>query len=66
MFEALKKLMDSNKQGDFLFPSLPKKIKGKVSKLSQDMAVIESVMNEETFEFITHPNNICVVQKKKN
>lgn len=64
MFEALKKLMDSNKQGDFLFPSVPNKVKGKVSKLNQDMAVIESVVNGETFEFITHPNNICVVQKK--
>lgn len=64
MFEALKEIKENDRVGDFLYPSLPSKIKGKVTFLSQDMVVVESSIDGELYQFITHPNNACIVQKK--
>ena len=64
MFETLKKLEDDNRIADFLFPSLPSPIKGKISFLSEEMVMVDSVVDEETFQYITHPNSIVIVQKK--
>jgi len=64
MFNALKEIKDNDRVGDFLFPSMPEKVKGKVSHLSQDMVVIDSELDGEVYQYVTHPNNIVVVQKK--
>jgi len=64
MIKALKEIKENDRDGDFLFPSLPNKIKGKVSFLSEEMVVVESTVDGELFQFITHPNNVCIVQKK--
>ena len=62
MFTTLKTLKDNNTSGDFLFPSLPRKVKGTVSYLTADMVVIDSEDSGTVFQYITHPNNICIVQ----
>jgi hypothetical protein len=64
MFEALQDIKENDRIGDFLFPSLPSKIKGKVSFLSEEMVVVDSEVDGEVFQYITHPNNVCIVQKK--
>jgi len=64
MFDTLQDIKNNNRTGDFLFPSLPKKIKGKVSFLSKDMVVIDSDVDSEVYQYITHPNNVCIVQRK--
>lgn len=64
MFTALKEMKENDRVGDFLFPSLPSKIKGKVTFLSQEMVVVDSKADGEVFQFVTHPNNVCIVQKK--
>jgi hypothetical protein len=64
MFEALKDIKENDRVGDFLFPSLPSKIKGKVSFLSEEMVVVDSEVDGEVYQYITHPNNVCIVQKK--
>ena len=66
MFAILKDIMVNDRVADFLFPSLPSKIKGKVSYLSEEMVVVESKIDGEQFQFITHPNNVYIVQKKAN
>ena len=64
MFETLKDIKENDRVGDFLFPSLPSKIKGKVSFLSEEIVVVDSQVDEEVYQYITHPNNVCIVQKK--
>ncbi len=64
MYEALKDIKENDRVGDFLFPSLPSKIKGKVSFLSEEMVVVDSGVDGEVYQYITHPNNVCIVQKK--
>ncbi len=64
MFEALKEIQDNDKIADFLFPSLPSIIKGKIGFLSKEMVVVESKNDGELYQYITHPNNTCIVQKK--
>jgi len=64
MFEALKDIKENDRVGDFLFPSLPSKIKGKISFLSKELSVIDSEVDGEVYQYITHPNNVCIVQKK--
>jgi hypothetical protein len=64
MFEALQDIKENDRIGDFLFPSLPSKIKGKVSFLSKEMVVVDSEVDGEVYQYITHPNNVCIVQKK--
>ena len=64
MFKSLKEMKENDRIGDFLFPSLPSKIKGKISFLSKEMVVVESVLDGEPYQYITHPNNVCIVQKK--
>ena len=64
MFNALKDMKDNNRPGDFLFPSLPSKVRGEVSHLSKDMVVIDSEVAGIVYQYITHPNNICIVQEK--
>jgi hypothetical protein len=64
MYDQLKDIMDNNRIGDFLFPSLPAKIKGKISFLSREMVVVDAEEDGETYQYVTHPNNICIVQKK--
>lgn len=64
MLAALKEIKENDRVGDFLFPSLPSKIKGKVSFLSKEMVVVDSEIDGELYQYITHPNNICIVQKK--
>ncbi len=64
MYKALKDIKDNNRVGDFLFPSLPSKIKGTVGHLAEDMVVIESENSGQSYQYIAHPNNICIVQKK--
>jgi hypothetical protein len=66
MYEQLKEVKDNDRVGDFLFPSLPNKVKGKIISLAEDMVVVESNIDGDNFQFITHPNNICIVQKKTN
>ena len=65
MFESLKDIKENDRIGDFLFPSLPSKIKGKISFLSEEMVVVESGDDGEIYQYITHPNNVCIVQKKE-
>lgn len=64
MFEALKNIKENDIVGDFLFPSLPSKIKGKVSFLSEEMVMVDSEVDGEVYQYITHPNNVCIAQKK--
>ena len=64
MFTVLKEIKEAGRVGDFLFPSLPCKVKGKVGFLSAEMVVIESAVDGDLFQYITHPNNVCIVQKK--
>ncbi len=64
MFKILKKMKEDGTIGDFLFPSLPSRIKGKVSHLLDDVVFIESRIDGEVCEFITHPNSVYIVQKK--
>ena len=64
MFDTLQDIKINNRLGDFLFPSLPSKIKGKVSFLSKDMVVVDSEVGGEVYQYITHPNNVCIVQRK--
>lgn len=64
MFKALKDMKDNNRAGDFLFPSLPSKVRGNVSYLSEKMVVIDSEVAGDVYQYITHPDNICIVQKK--
>lgn len=64
MFAALNEIKENDRVGDFLFPSLPSKIKGKVSFLSVEMVVVDSEIDGEVYQYITHPNNVCIVQKK--
>jgi hypothetical protein len=64
MYEALKELKDNDRVGDFLFPGVPTKIKGKVMFLSREMVVIESETGGQMYQYITHPTNICIVQRK--
>lgn len=65
MYDALKEIKDKNRVGDFLFPALPAKIKGKVTYLAEDMVVVDSEVDGDTFQYITHPDNVCIVQKKR-
>ena len=46
MFQALKDIKENDRVGDFLFPSLPMKIKGKVGHLSKEMVMIESEVGD--------------------
>ncbi len=64
MFKILQEMKQNDRTGDFLFPSLPEKVKGKVSFLSQDMVVVDSEVGGEVYQYITHPNNVCIVQLK--
>ncbi|MHC4759424.1 MAG: hypothetical protein ACYTE8_12275 [Planctomycetota bacterium] len=64
MYDTLKKIKDNDKIGDYLFPSLGAVIQGKIVSLSDDMVVVSSKLNDETFEYATHPNNIVLVQRK--
>ena len=64
MFDALKDMKENDRVGDFLFPSLPSKIKGKISFLSEELAVVDSEVDGALYQYITHPNNVCIVQKK--
>jgi hypothetical protein len=64
MYNALKKIIDSDGVSDYLFPSLPEPITGKIAFLSHEMVVVSTHVDGKTCEFITHPNNICIVQKK--
>lgn len=64
MFKALKEIKENDSVSDFLFPSLPRKIKGKVGFLSEEMVVIESQVDGDFYQYITHPNNVCIVQRK--
>lgn len=64
MFETLKDMKENNRAGDFLFPSLPSKVRGNVSYLSEEMVVVDSEIAGEVYQYITHPNNVCIVQKK--
>ena len=64
MFEVLKDMKENNREGDFLFPSLQQTIKGKVSYLSKEMVVIDSEVAGNVYQYITDPDNICIVQKK--
>ena len=64
MFDTLQDIKKNDRLGDFLFPSLPSKIKGKVSFLSKDMVVVDSEVGGEVYQYITHPNNVCIVQRK--
>ena len=64
MFKNLQAMKDNDKIGDFLFPSLPKKIKGRVSFLSKEAVWIESKVGTQVYQYITHPNNVCIVQRK--
>lgn len=64
MFNTLKKLKDSNKEADFLFPSLTKAIKGNVTNLTQDRVVIEFRIDGDVYQVIGHPNNTIIIQKK--
>ena len=66
MYKALKEIKDTNSVGDFLFPSLPRKIKGKVGYLADDMVVIESENSGQVYQYLAHPNNVCIVQKKSD
>ena len=64
MFKALQDIKENDRVGDFLFPSLPSKIKGKISFLSEKMVVVDSEIDGQIYQYITHPNNVCIVQKK--
>ena len=64
MYKALKKMKEDNKEGVFLFPSLPDKVIDKIAAISEDMAVVESKVDGKVRQLVTHPNNICVVHKK--
>ena len=64
MFNALQDIKENDRVGDFLFPSLPSKIKGKISFLSEKMVVVDSEIDGQIYQYITHPNNVCIVQKK--
>ena len=64
MFDALKDMKENDRVGDFLFPSLPSKIKGKISFLLEKLAVVDSEVDGEVYQYITHPNNVCIVQIK--
>jgi hypothetical protein len=64
MFDTLKKLQDDHKIADFLFPALPKAIKGQVIRLTQDRVIIESDSDGDNFQYICHPNAAIIVQKK--
>lgn len=64
MFKTLQDIQQNDRIGDFLFPSLPEKIKGKVGFLSADMVVVDSEIGGEVYQCITHPNNVCIVQIK--
>ncbi len=64
MYDALKDIQKNDRTGDFLFPSLPTKIKGKISFLSETMVVVDSDVGGDVYQYITHPNNVCIVQKK--
>lgn len=65
MYNTLKKIMDGDSVSGFLFPGSPKPIKGKIAFLSLDMVVVYTHVDGKIYEFITHPNNICIVQKKR-
>jgi hypothetical protein len=62
MYEELKEIKDNNRVGDFLFPELP--VKGKVTILTIDTVVIESQTDGQTYQYITHPDNVVIVQRK--
>lgn len=64
MFETLKEIKENDRVADFLFPSLPSTIKGKISFLSENMVMVDSDVDGQIYQYITHPNNICIVQKK--
>ena len=64
MFDALKDMKENDRVGDFLFPSLPSMIKGKISFLLEKLAVVDSEVDGEVYQYITHPNNVCIVQIK--
>jgi hypothetical protein len=64
MLEALQRMKDDQTVGDFLFPALPKPIKGRVGSLSADMVVVESQLGADTYQYVTHPSNVYLVQKK--
>lgn len=64
MFAALTEIKENDRVGDFLFLSLPSKIRGKVSLLSEEMVVDDSEIQGELYQYITHPDNVCIVQKK--
>jgi hypothetical protein len=62
MYTELKEIKDKNIVGDFLFPANP--VTGKVIILTIDTVVIESQVDNQTYQYITHPDNVCIVQKK--
>lgn len=64
MYEILQDMKDKETVGDFLFPAMPRKIKGKVGYLMSDAVWIESESDGQTYYYITHPNHVCIVQKK--
>ncbi|MHC4645487.1 MAG: hypothetical protein ACYTBJ_08290 [Planctomycetota bacterium] len=64
MFETLKDIKKNKRAGDFLFPSLGGPIRGKVSYLSEEMVVVDSKIKGQVYQYITHPDNVCIVQKK--
>lgn len=65
MIESLKEMKDNATIGDFLFPGLSRPIKGKVTSLKDKRVVIESDVGGKTYQYITHPDNVCVVQVKQ-
>ena len=64
MFETLKSLKEAGTEADFLFPGIDGPVKGKVSQLKNSRIVIEAVEGGTTFQYLTNPNAVVVVQKK--
>lgn len=63
MYEDLKKIKESGIVADFLFPGLPGPVKGKVISLTAERVIIESQVGGKTYQYLTHPYNICIVQE---
>lgn len=63
MQTILEKLKDDGTEASFLYPGLPKPIKGRVVRLSNDVVVIEAKTGSSTYEYLCHPGNVCIVQK---
>ena len=64
MYNSLKDLSKNHRECDFLFPALPNIIKGKVTHIKATRVVIESDIDGEIYQYITHPSSIYIVQKK--